>query len=598
MKMKKNNSFKKSLVASALVLCLCFTSFIGTTFAWFTDSATSGGNVITAGNLDVKLLMHDGSDYADISDSEGSIFGSDIIWEPGMTHIVYLAVENAGNLALKYNILVDILDSGLIGALEYAIIDDATKADADILALASWDDIVAVSGVQTGLVEGSRTVAASNGALAADEYDYFALAVHMQEEAGNEYMAKSIVVDVAVVATQLAFESDSYGTEYDKDAVFPSRSQAVKQANATLKLGETETGTSVAIPAGAPAGNYALTVSNKNVTTDENGNSTLAMDIALSRDGSKVESADGVLYTVKADIGKGLNITSVTHNGDIIGEFSYSALTGIIEFKTADFSPFAITYNEIAGLNPDAQYLAHATDIHNSTTLSGIFQLLNDVKTSEFGADSRYGYGYEYIVRKQADYTLDLNGKTIIHDTVNANANKNAFTYTLVANNAGTKLTINGEGTVVSHNSEGYTCAIQGKDGTLITVNGGNYEVHNGIAVWAGAGSHIVINGGSFINSDANTDHELIYSSGGVIDIYGGFFHNTDGNYTLNVEDRNRPTSAINVYGGTFVNFDPSTGGQDPNQIKVAEGYTVVSETKDNGDVWYTVVLATQTQAE
>ena len=124
----------------------------------------------------------------------------------------------------------------------------------------------------------------------------------------------------------------------------------------------------------------------------------------------------------------------------------------------------------------------------------------------------------------------------------------------------------------------------------MITINGGEFEVHNGIAVWAGAGAHIIINGGSFVNSDANTDHELIYSSGGVIDIYGGFFHNTDGNYTLNIEDRNRATGFINVYGGTFVNFNPITGGQDPNNIKVAEGYTVISETQANGDVWYIVV--------
>lgn len=131
---------------------------------------------------------------------------------------------------------------------------------------------------------------------------------------------------------------------------------------------------------------------------------------------------------------------------------------------------------------------------------------------------------------------------------------------------------------------------MQGKDGTLITLNGGDFEVDNGIAVWAGAGAHIVINDGSYVNGNAKTDHELIYSSGGVIDIYGGFFHNTDGNYTLNVEDRNRATGFINVYGGTYVNFDPSTGGQDPNNIKVADGYMVTSETQENGDVWYTVV--------
>jgi hypothetical protein len=231
-----------------------------------------------------------------------------------------------------------------------------------------------------------------------------------------------------------------------------------------------------------------------------------------------------------------------------------------------------------------------ATDIHNSTTMSGTFQLTSDVKTSEYGNDSRYGYGYEYIIRKQADYTLDLNGKTIYHDTVNENASNNALTYTFVANHAGTKLTIKGDGKVISHNEKGYTCAVQGKDGTLVTIDGGEFEVTNGIAVWAGAGSHIIINGGSFVNDGATTDHELIYSSGGVIDIYGGFFHNTDGHQVLNIEDRNRATGFINVYGGTFVNFNPITGGQDPNNIKVAAGYTVVEEAQANGDVWYIVV--------
>ena len=144
---------------------------------------------------------------------------------------------------------------------------------------------------------------------------------------------------------------------------------------------------------------------------------------------------------------------------------------------------------------------------------------------------------------------------------------------------------------IISNNSEGYTCAIQGKDGTLITINGGDYQVDNGIAVWAGSGSHIIINGGSFVNGNATTDHELIYSYGGVIDIYGGFFHNTNGNYTLNIYDTLKGTSFINVYGGTFVNYDPSSSNRnDAANIKVAEGYTVISQVQSNGDTWYTVV--------
>ena len=52
------------------------------------------------------------------------------------------------------------------------------------------------------------------------------------------------------------------------------------------------------------------------------------------------------------------------------------------------------------------------------------------------------------------------------------------------------------------------------------------------------------------------------------------------------------PQSAnVVIYGGTFVNFDPSNNaseGQGTNYV--AEGYTVISETKENGDIWYTVV--------
>ena len=46
---------KKALLTSAVALVVCFSLLIGSTFAWFTDSATSGVNTITAGNLDIEL---------------------------------------------------------------------------------------------------------------------------------------------------------------------------------------------------------------------------------------------------------------------------------------------------------------------------------------------------------------------------------------------------------------------------------------------------------------------------------------------------------------------------------------------------------------
>ena len=53
--MTTKHSTKRMLIASILVLAMCFTALVGTTFAWFTDSVTSSGNKIQSGTLKVDL---------------------------------------------------------------------------------------------------------------------------------------------------------------------------------------------------------------------------------------------------------------------------------------------------------------------------------------------------------------------------------------------------------------------------------------------------------------------------------------------------------------------------------------------------------------
>ena len=104
--MIKMNS-KRALLMSALSLLLCASMLIGTTFAWFTDSVTSTNNIITAGNLDVELYWStDAADWKAV-DGDTNVF-TDQLWEPGHTEVVYLKVKNAGTLALKYNLGVNI----------------------------------------------------------------------------------------------------------------------------------------------------------------------------------------------------------------------------------------------------------------------------------------------------------------------------------------------------------------------------------------------------------------------------------------------------------------------------------------------------------
>ena len=232
---------KRALLTSVMALVMCVVMLVGTTFAWFTDTASTAVNKIQAGNLDVQLLMRDADGaYVNIGDSQQVIFGGanslvaqnnnqDTLWEPGKTQVAYLAVRNAGNLALKYNILLNVRDEGLIGALDYAIVPQSKLSGENQTCtdtIASWVDAKGRTGAESGKLTAGTFTAAPNGCLDeiahdktnTNETEYFALVVHMDENAGNTYMNKSVSIDMKVVATQAAAEFDSFNNQYDKDA--------------------------------------------------------------------------------------------------------------------------------------------------------------------------------------------------------------------------------------------------------------------------------------------------------------------------------------------------------------------------------------------
>ena len=72
--MNHKRTTKRTLALSLLVMLLCVAMLVGTTFAWFTDSASTAVNKIQAGTLDVQLLMYDGTGYVDISDDTRAIW--------------------------------------------------------------------------------------------------------------------------------------------------------------------------------------------------------------------------------------------------------------------------------------------------------------------------------------------------------------------------------------------------------------------------------------------------------------------------------------------------------------------------------------------
>ena len=173
--------------------------------------------------------------------------------------------------------------------------------------------------------------------------------------------------------------------------------------------------------------------------------------------------------------------------------------------------------------------------------------------------------------------------------------------YTVVAKDAAGKTFSDGKDHVLNESiavGAANGIAVKATSGT-VTIEGGTYnggEGGNNQSIHVANGATVTIKGGVFtVGSDASgAGNSVVESNGGNVVIEGGFFYtpyNWNGfYYVLNQQNGNPGT--ITVKGGTFVNYDPSKGDDHLGGNFVAAGYKVVSETKDNGDVWYTVVKA------
>jgi len=214
---------KKALFSSVIALFLCFSMLLGTTFAWFTDSVTSSGNIIQSGTLDVTMEWADGTkavpaiDSAEWTDaSAGAIFNSKL-WEPGYVEVRHIKIANEGTLALKYK--VSVIPNGeasdITDAIDVYYLDPASQI-ADRTALTEDKKL----GTLTDVLANLGSTAA--GELLAGETDTVTLALKMRETAGNEYQDKSVGDGfiIQLIATQLAYEEDSFDDQYDAEATF------------------------------------------------------------------------------------------------------------------------------------------------------------------------------------------------------------------------------------------------------------------------------------------------------------------------------------------------------------------------------------------
>lgn len=240
--MTKSKNTKRALLASILSMMLCTALLIGSTFAWFTDSVTSGRNQIVAGNLDVAMdyavLNADGSfkEWKTV-DSETSLFDENTLWEPGYTQVVYLKIRNVGSLSLNYKLSVNVENEHQgtrynkeTQSSEFFKLSDYLKFGA----VTDWDGTTVYAdraAARAAIGEaGKLKNYSTTGSIKASEKDtdikYVALVVYMPEEVGDEANHRSgsneyipwIDLGIKLEASQMMDENDSFSNDYDKNA--------------------------------------------------------------------------------------------------------------------------------------------------------------------------------------------------------------------------------------------------------------------------------------------------------------------------------------------------------------------------------------------
>ena len=206
-------STKRALITSALAILMCAAMLIGTTFAWFTDTASTGVNKIVAGNLKVDIIGADSDSHieklnftkAATTDAEA---GAEILWEPGCRYLTEgFRIANKGNLALKWKAQVNTGTTAanegnfdLLDVIDFYLVTKAADGTETETALDEF----------TGNLKKTETS------------DVYYIKGVMQTTAGNDYQGLTLDgISITVVATQDTVESDSFDNQYDKDAEYP-----------------------------------------------------------------------------------------------------------------------------------------------------------------------------------------------------------------------------------------------------------------------------------------------------------------------------------------------------------------------------------------
>lgn len=607
------NAKRSVIITAILAMIMCASLVAGATFALF-SSSSSVNIAVTSGNVEVTAsVVEIQKSYVDDKGEtvNGKLFSGDATFDEE-AHTVTLSnvlpkdtvkfkveVVNRSNVAIKYRMVMSLVeDNGLFSSLDITLngkkfygYTSGTK-----YALLEAEQQIAAIPVVISLPEG----ATCNNTACKLTYKVEAVqgnaSVEDFPEVPENTLAVNTTEDVRVLEKAISGEN----AVLDKDVVITKAPDTVESR---LSIKEPTT----------------LNLNAMIKTPDNMGNNDKNFcALIVDADTTVNANANGGIDTGKNG-GYGINVrkgAKLTINGGYYygGGTAVQVQDGELTINGGIFAVEA--FGEPYGYN----FLLNCYDPNRENGTAkiivkgGTFVNFNPADNGAEGEHTNFvADGYTVVSMKDEDSEDTLYEVLPVSDALNRISQGEDVDLTISADLAtskeikvnGSKATINANGKTVANTADIWTdndwSLVSAQGGAALTVKGnGTFKAKENdcYAVDVRDGSELVIEDGTFIGNI-----HAVYVLEGTAYIKGGFYSvqqkypdaSKADEFVLNCYDANRAngTAKIIVTGGTFVNFNPANcQAEGANTNFVAEGYKVVSETKDNGEVWYTVVKA------
>lgn len=611
------NAKRSVIITAILAIIMCASLAAGATFALFTSSS-SVNIAVTSGNVEVTASVVDiQKSYVDENGEtvNGKLFSGDATFDEGartvtLSHVLpkdtvkfKVKVVNGSNVAIKYRMVMSLVeDNGLFSSLDITLngkkfygYTSGTKY-ALLEAEQQIDDISVVISLPEG--------ATCNGSACKLTYKVEAVqgnaSVEDFPEVPENTLAVNTTEDVRVLEKAISGEN----AVLDKDVVITKAPDTVASSLSIKEPTTLNLNAMIKTPKDMGNNDYNFTAlivdADTTINADDNGGIDTGINGGYGinvRNGAKLTINGGYYYGggTAVQVQKG----ELTINGGIFACEPYSN-------PTYGYN-FLLNCIDSAYKNETAKIIVKG----------GIFKNFNPADNTAEGEHTNFvADGYTVVSMKDGEDTFYA--VLPVSDALNRISQGEDVDLTISADLAtskeikvnGSKVTINANGKTVANTADiwnegtGAWSLVSAQGGAALTVKGnGTFKAKENdcFAVDVQDGSTLVIEDGTFIGNV-----HAVYVLEGTAYIKGGFYSvqqkysdaSKADEFVLNCYDANRAngTAKIIVTGGTFVNFNPANcQAEGAHTNFVAEGYKVVSETKEKEDgtteVWYTVVL-------